>query len=76
MFSEPSGKHNVPYFHAYSGEHLAVFSVSPLEMLAGALPLRQRRLVEAWAESHREELLLDWNLLQQGRKPHPIPPLS
>jgi hypothetical protein len=25
MFSEPSERHHVPHFHAYYGEHVAVF---------------------------------------------------
>ncbi len=29
MFSEPSERHHVPHFHAYYGEHVAVFSISP-----------------------------------------------
>jgi len=33
-------------------------------------------LVEAWAELHEEELLADWNLLQEGRRPAPITPLQ
>jgi len=35
-----------------------------------------RMLVEAWAELHQAELLADWQLLQAGRKPRPIAPLS
>jgi hypothetical protein len=35
--------------------------------VAGALPRRQQRLVEAWAEIHQEELMQDWTLAQQGR---------
>jgi len=38
----------------------------------GFIPQRQQRLVEAWAELHGEELLADWALLEQGRKPSPI----
>jgi hypothetical protein len=33
-------------------------------------------LVEAWAELHQEELLADWELLRQGRRPAPIAPLQ
>jgi hypothetical protein len=35
--------------------------------LAGALPRRQQRLIEAWAELHQEELLANWELTQQNR---------
>jgi hypothetical protein len=47
-----------------------------VELIAGALPKRQHRLVEAWAELHQAELLADWQWLQEGRKPQPIEPLK
>jgi len=51
-------------------------SIDPIELIAGALPRRQHRLVEAWAEIHQAELLADWQRLQAGRKPQPIEPLK
>jgi hypothetical protein len=49
---------------------------SPVALVAGMLPQRQQRLVEAWAELHEDELLADWNLLQDGKRPAPIKPLQ
>ncbi len=76
MFSEPSERHHIPHSHAYHGENVAVFSISPVALIIGFLPVRQQRLVEAWAELHQEELLADWHLLDSGRKPNPITPLQ
>ena len=76
MFFEASERHHMPHFHAYYQEHVAVFSMSPVALIIGFLPQRQQRLVEAWAELHTAELLADWQLLEQGRKPAPIPPLQ
>lgn len=76
MFSEPSGRHHVAHFHAYYGEHVAVFSIAPVALIIGFIPQRQQRLVEAWAELHEVELLSDWQLLEQGRIPAPILPLQ
>jgi hypothetical protein len=45
-------------------------------MIAGALPRRQQRLVEAWAELHQEELSVDWRRLQAGMAPAAIAPLE
>ena len=75
MFVEAGGQHHRAHFHAYYQEHAAVFAVDTLELLGGALPVAQRRLVEAWAEIHRSELLADWELLQSGRPPLKIEPL-
>jgi hypothetical protein len=65
----------VPHFHAYYQKDAAVFSFDPVEMIAGFLPKKQRRLVEAWAELHQGALAADWTELQAGRKPAPIEPL-
>jgi hypothetical protein len=53
MFSEPGAQHHVPHFHAYYQNEAAVFSTSPVDLIAGTLPQKQRRLVEAWAECIR-----------------------
>ena len=76
MFVEPSERHHTAHFHAYYEEHTAVFSISPVQLIAGSIPQRQQRFVEAWAELHQDELLADWQLLQEGRRPAPIQPLS
>lgn len=76
MYTEAGGKHHRAHFHAYWQDEVAVVSIEPVELIAGALPLRQRRLVEAWAELHQTELLDDWNRLQQGQPPVPIEPLA
>ncbi len=76
MFAELGGPHHVPHFHAYYQDDVGIFSLDPVEMIAGNLPRRQRRLVEAWAELHQTELLKDWQLLQDGRRALPIEPLK
>lgn len=54
---------------------VGIFSIDPVEIIAGSLSTRQRRLVEAWAELHQGELRADWQRLQAGQKPVPIEPL-
>jgi hypothetical protein len=76
MFMEAGAAHHTPHFHAYYGEHVAVFSINPADLIAGDLPRSQRRLVEAWAELHQAELTADWERLQAGRPALPIAPLQ
>jgi hypothetical protein len=76
MFMEAGAVHHIPHFHAYYQEHVGVFSLDPIELIAGDLPRAQRRLVEAWAELHQAELKADWERLQAGRPPLPIAPLQ
>jgi hypothetical protein len=76
MYAEPFAPHHRSHFHAYYQESAAIYDLATLDLLAGSLPLRQQRLVQAWAELHHDELLEDWNWLQQGRHPNPILPLQ
>lgn len=76
MYMEAGAPHHLAHLHAYYQDDVAVFGLDPIELIAGSLPRRQRRLVEAWAEMHQAELLADWQLLQAGQTPVPIDPLQ
>lgn len=76
MYVEAGVQHHTPHFHAYYQDDAAVFGISPVEIISGSLPRRQQRLVEAWAELHQDELKNDWQLLQIGKLPKPINPLT
>lgn len=76
MYMEVGEPHHLPHFHAYYQDQVAVFSLDPIDLIAGTLPRRQRRLVEAWAELHQQELAADWERLQAGEPPEPIDPLD
>ena len=76
MFWEANAPHHQPHFHVRYQEHRASFSIDPIELLAGSLPRRQQRLVEAWAELHADELKKNWDLLIHDNNPKPIIPLQ
>lgn len=75
MFVESPAQHHLPHFHAFYQEHGAVFTLDPLNMVAGVLPRAQQKLVEAWAEAHRDELQANWVALQARRAATPIEPM-
>lgn len=75
MFAEVGATHHRPHIHLWYQDRSAVMSIETAELLGGDLPLRQRRLAEAWVEIHRAELLEDWRLLQTGFSPFKIDPL-
>lgn len=56
MYAEAGEQDHRPHFHAYYQDDVAIFGIDAIEALAGSLPRRQQRLVEAWAELHQEEL--------------------
>ncbi|HBF33338.1 TPA: hypothetical protein DDW35_02115 [Candidatus Sumerlaeota bacterium] len=70
------GEHNPPHFHVYYNEFTAVVDMQTGEIREGSLPIRQRKLVEAWTELHQEELMADWKLVMSGEEPFKIQPLQ
>ena len=68
-------EHNPPHVHVYYQEYKAIFDIAAAERTEGELPPRQTRLVVAWLELHREELMADWHLASQGELPFQIEPL-
>jgi hypothetical protein len=75
MFVEPAVRHHRPHFHGYYQDNVAIIAIDAIEVIAGSLPRRQQRLVEAWAELHQDELMADWQRLQSGEPPFKIEPL-
>ncbi|MDT5123196.1 MAG: hypothetical protein QOC96_2678 [Acidobacteriota bacterium] len=75
MYAELGAPHHQPHFHAYYQDDVAIYTLVPIDLIAGSLPRRQQRLVVAWAELHQAELLADWERLQAGQSPLPIEPL-
>jgi len=53
----------------------AALGIAEGDMLAGELPRKQLRLVQAWIELHRDELMADWELAASGELPYKIDPL-
>ena len=75
MYKESGTKHKVPHIHAdYSGEEVAVSLDG--EILEGSIPKNKMKLLEAWIEIHKEELMADWQLLASGEQHFRIDPLK
>ncbi len=53
-----------------------MLSIANGELLAGELPAGKVRLVQAWIEIHRDELLADWELAANGEEVFKIEPLK
>ena len=57
--------HQPAHFHAQYGEHEAQINISDGEIIEGNLPKKAIRLVQAWVELHRDELLLNYKESQK-----------
>lgn len=67
--------HMPPHFHATYGEDEALIDIHHAVVLRGRLASSRLKLVLAWAEIHREELLANWERAQHHEKLLPIDPL-
>lgn len=68
-------EHNPPHFHAWHGGRKGVFSIKTGEMTEGNMSLRDKKLIAAWAELYRKELMLNWNITRKHGTVIPIKPL-
>ncbi len=75
MYYAPK-EHNPPHIHVYYQDFKSVINITNCELMEGELPPRQTRLALAWIEIHKDELLADWKLCQNGEKPFSIDPLK
>ncbi|SCJ66209.1 Uncharacterised protein [Anaerotruncus sp. 2789STDY5834896] len=67
--------HNPPHFHAEYGDYTALVDINEGAVIRGQLPGKQLKLVLAWCEIHREELLQNWERAKGGSPVQPINPL-
>lgn len=60
-------EHNPPHFHVRYNDHRAQIEIENFVVIDGYLPPRALKLVNEWANLHKEELRKNWlDLLEQG----------
>lgn len=74
MIYNDDDQHHKPHFHVYYNEYEASVAVDG-ELLAGRLPVKQLRLIQAWAAIHEDELYQAWNNAVRSLPFHKIEPL-
>lgn len=75
MIFSDNTHHNKPHFHVYYAEHEASVGIDG-ELIAGNLPVKQLKLVRAWAVIHEEELYKAWNNAVRNKPFEKIEPLK
>ncbi len=76
IYYKDNAGHNQPHIHVrYQGEKASI-SIEDGTVLAGYFPSKQLRMVLAWIEIHKDELMADWELAVSGEEPFRIPPLQ
>jgi hypothetical protein len=68
--------HNPPHIHInYQGEK-SVINIVDGVIIKGKMSSRNSKLISAWVELHRDELLANWELCKNREKPYNIKPLD
>jgi len=76
IFYADNDRHHLPHIHVrYSGMKASI-AIEDGRILAGEIPIKQLKMVQAWIEIHRDELFADWELAVAGEEPYRIAPLQ
>ncbi len=76
MYYLDNKQHHFPHIHVKYAEDEAVFRIPDGKLLGGGIPSGKAKLVDAWIELHKEELMADWELASKGQRIFSIDPLK
>ena len=75
LYFADNRRHKLPHIHVSYQEYEVVISLPDGDVLEGSIPANKMKLLQAWLEIHRDELLADWELAVNGQQPYKIDPL-
>lgn len=68
-------QHKLPHIHVrYQGDEVIV-QIPEGNILERSIPNSKMKLLQAWIELHKDELVADWELAVSGEQPYKIDPL-
>lgn len=76
MYYFDNRRHHLPHIHVKYQEQEIVLSIPDGEVLDGRLKRNKMKLVQAWVEIHKDELMADWELAINGQNVFRIDPLK
>lgn len=75
MIFKDDNQHHKPHIHVYYNEYEASVGIDG-ELIAGSMPVKQLKLVQAWLVIHEDELYEAWNNAVRGIPFGKIEPLK
>lgn len=76
MYYLDTKQHKHPHIHVKYAENEAVYQIPEGTLLGGNLPLNKEKLIQAWIEIHKEDLMANWQLALNGNPVFKIDPLK
>jgi hypothetical protein len=75
MYFLDNKQHKLPHIHVKYQEDEVIVQIPDFDALEGSIPNSKMKLLQAWIELHKEELMADWTLAVSGEQPYRIDPL-
>jgi hypothetical protein len=75
MYFMDNKQHKLPHIHAKYQENEVIVAIPEGDILEGDIPNPKMKLLQAWIELHKDELLANWELAVSGQQPYKIDPL-
>lgn len=61
MYFMDNKQHHLPHIHVKYQEYEVIISIPEGDVLEGGIPSSKMKLVQAWMEIHKDELVADWD---------------
>lgn len=75
LYFKDNKQHKKPHIHVKYQEDEVIVAIPEGEILDGNIPSSKMKLLQAWIELHKDELVADWELAVSGQQPYKIDPL-
>jgi hypothetical protein len=75
MYDFDNRQHKLPHIHVRYQDHEAVIAIEDGVVLEGDLPGNKMKLIQAWVELHKDDLIANWSLAISGEGVFKIDPL-
>ncbi len=75
MYFMDNKQHKTPHIHVKYQEYEVIVAIPDGNVLEGSIPNAKMKLLQAWIELHKDELVADWELAVSGQQPYKIDPL-
>jgi len=75
IYFNDNKQHKLPHIHVRYQDDEVILEIPNGEVLEGKIPNSKMKLIQAWIEIHKDELMADWNLAVNGEQPYKIEPL-
>ena len=76
MYYLDTKQHHLPHIHIRYGEMEGIYEIPDGNLIEGSLPANKEKLVKAWIEIRKEDLMANWLLAVAGSKIFPVDPLK